>query len=696
MSTLSPYIGRAFYGSFKDLRAVQREASAPILDGLDVIVLSATGSGKTEAVLAPLVDRYLPMMRAAKGCTLLYVTPTRALANDLLRRIELPLDRLGLSVGIRHGERNDLLRAAKPNILITTPESLDVMLVSHESSILDVQAVVLDEIHLTYNTQRGFQLAVLLKRLEAAVGRLLQVIGLSATVADADNIWHFFRPSNQPVVIRAEGAKPLDYRIAQLQNHRELSGLIDVLAEGRDTKILLFANSRRECDRLGVALRDNTILGSDVFIHHSSLARDARLEVEKRFQQASKAICIATSTLELGIDIGDIDLVILYGSPGGWESLLQRVGRGNRRSNKTNVICLVPPEHGSPFLGALGFEALLSQISEGRLEREDPLEVYGAAVQQILSTLLERNGSYYRIADLASLFGPWSHLVRPTIESMLAALTVTDHVRPHGFQNRYGAGDALHRLRDLSLIWGNFPTRTRDVKLMSRGRELGAIPSINLLRLRPGIIISFAGRRWRVSKVGPRAVDLERSTESSTLEIGYSGSKAPLDPANVEEMLRLLEAGVDFRKIIMGSGNRLREVAVRLRQYVRWDQIPMVQNHERYHYFTFAGNVVNSVIARWARLGSFEAGEIALRSEYPIDFSKLPIDPYELRSIASQVMQVPGDLSLFQGLLPPELIERELVDIWLKTPVFARSLERLSRAKVTSVPMSQVIELMSS
>jgi len=696
MSNLSQNIGRAFYGSFRELRDVQREATTPILDGLDVIVLSATGSGKTEAVLAPLVDRYISLMRSARGCTVLYVSPTRALANDLLRRVELPLDRLGLSVGIRHGERNDLSRASKPNILITTPESLDVMLVSHEPSILDVRAVVLDEIHLTYNTQRGFQLAVLLRRLEAAAGRLLQVIGLSATVADADNIWHFFRPANQPVVVRAEGAKPLDYRIAHLQNHSELAGLIDVLAQGRDAKILLFANSRRECDRLGAALRDNTILGGDVFIHHSSLACDARLEVEKRFQQAPKAICIATSTLELGIDIGDIDLVMLYGSPGGWESLLQRVGRGNRRSDKTNVVCLVSPEHGNPFLGALGFEALLSQISEGRLERESPLEVYGAAIQQVLSTLLESNGSYYRIADLASLFAPWPHLVRMTIESMLAALTLTGHVRPHGFQNRCGAGDELHRLRDLSLIWGNFPTRTRDVKLLSRGRELGAIPSINLLRLRPGIIISFAGRQWRVSKLGPRAVDLERTTEGSTLEIGYSGSKAPLDPANVEEMLRLLEAGVSFRKITMGSGDQFREVAGRLRQYVRWDQIPMVRNPEGYYYFTFAGKVLNSVIARWARLASFDAGEIALRTEDPIDFSQLPADPYKLHSVASQVMQVPENLTLFQGLLPADLIERELVDIWLKTPVFARSLERLSRATVVLVPMSQIAELMPS
>ena len=171
-----------------------------------------------------------------------------------------------------------------------------------------------------------------------------------------------------------------------------------------------------------------------MFVHHSSLDRNARLEVERAFQESRRAICIATSTLELGIDIGDIDLVMLYGRPGSWESLLQRIGRGNRRSEKTNVVCLVSPDHGSLFLGALGFEALFSQFRSGRFERERPLDVYGAAAQQILSVLSEGNGAYQRVADLAALFSPWLHLARPAVEGILSALTLTDHVRAHGFR----------------------------------------------------------------------------------------------------------------------------------------------------------------------------------------------------------------------------------------------------------------------
>ena len=693
MSELSRTVGAAFYGGFRELRQAQREATKPILEGLDVLVLSPTGSGKTEAVVAPLVDRYLTVMRSGTGCTVLYVTPTRALANDLLRRLQPSLDRLGVSVGIRHGERNDLSRARKPDVLITTPESLDVMLVSREQWIFSVRAIVIDEIHLTYNTQRGFQLALLIRRLERAASRQAQVIGLSATVADAKSMWDFFRPSSEHVVVRDHGGKPLDYYIAEVQCHADVASLINILATEREAKILLFANSRRECDSLGAALRSSTTLGEDVFVHHSSLDRNARLEVERAFQESRRAICIATSTLELGIDIGDIDLVMLYGRPGSWESLLQRIGRGNRRSEKTNVVCLVSPDHGSLFLGALGFEALFSQFRNGRFEREQPLDVYGAAAQQILSVLSESNGAYQRVADLAALFSPWLHLARPAVEGILSALTLTDHVRAHGFENKFGAGGELHRLRDLSLIWGNFSSRSRDIKLMSSGREIGVVPANNLLRLRPGVVVRFAGRHWQVRRVQSTVVDLEPSRQSSAVEISYSGSKAPIDPMSIEEMLRLLDSGISASRMAVGRQKEFLEIADRLRRYVGWDHIPVALDERGYHYFTFAGQLVNSVVAHWAELTSFDAGEIVLRSQHPIDFSKLPTDPHDLRFMASQAMLVPENLSIFQELLPRELLESELIDVWLKTPVFARSLQRLSKGNVIHAPLSQLAEL---
>ena len=254
-TTLRTEVGRAFYGKFAQLRPAQQESIEPVVAGRDVLVLAGTGSGKTEAVLAPLVQRWLPAMRRERSCSIIYITPTRALANDLLRRIQPAMEALGLGVGVRHGEQNDLSRIGKPELLITTPESLDVLLTSRDEALRSVRGVVLDEVHLVYNTQRGFQLAVLLRRLETFTGTACQVVGLSATVATATDIWRFFRPGQHVVTVRDEETKPLDAFIRDVASDGALVDLLDGLSTGDRVKILLFANARRECDRLGTVLR---------------------------------------------------------------------------------------------------------------------------------------------------------------------------------------------------------------------------------------------------------------------------------------------------------------------------------------------------------------------------------------------------------------------------------------------------------
>jgi ATP-dependent Lhr-like helicase len=693
MATLTQPIGRAFYGRFRALQPAQADAIAPLLAGHDVLLLSGTGSGKTEAVVAPLVDRYLATARGVSGCTLMYVTPTRALANDLRRRLEVPLDQLGLRIGVRHGECNDLNQARKPDLVITTPESVDVMMMAGEPALSDVRAVVLDEIHLTYNTQRGFQLAILLKRLEARLGRQLQVAGLSATVATPEDIWAFFRPGQEYVCVRDERAKPLDYHLCEASTPDDVADLVNRLVEGRMAKVLLFANSRRECDALGAGLRGHTVFGDDIYVHHSSLDREERLLAEQKFQELPSALCVATSTLELGIDIGDIDVVLLYGHPGGWESFLQRVGRGNRRGEKANVVCLAHPHFGSRLVDVLAFEALMAQVRTGRIERERPSNVYGAAAQQILSLMMERDGAYRSVAELAGLFADWSHLGRDTIETLLDRLAAFHYVQPHGFQNRFGAGPELHRLRDLRLIWGNFPARSRDVRLEVNGRELGSVPATNLLRLTPGTTIRFAGRYWNVRRVGADIIEVEPSRQQTGMEIAYVGPRAALDPTVIEEMLCILTTGDlepsmprELRAWLLGRIEQLH-------QLVTWDCLPMAFYHQSYYYLTFAGQVMNTILARWFRLESYQAGEIMLRTDRPLDVSRLPSDVGELKEIASQVMRVPDNLTVFQALLPPDLLKRELIDVWLKTPVFARSLDRLRTGTITMVPMADVAEL---
>lgn len=688
MASLSVDVGRAFYGRYQQLHRAQRNAIEPVLDGRDVLVLSPTGSGKTEAVTAPLVDRYGLLARMARGVTLLYITPARALANDVRKRLQPPLERLGLSVGIRHGERNDLARTHKPHVLITTPESLDVLLVGHSAALQDVRGVVLDEVHLTYNSQRGFHLAVLLNRLERATGQPLQVVGLSATVADAAAVWRFFRPGQPCTMIHDDRTRTLDYHIRRCEGAVDLVPMLNAAATGK-AKVLLFVNSRRLCDRLGAEVRGKTAFGDRVYVHHASLDRDVRLRAEQAFQEDASAVCIATSTLELGIDIGDIDLVILYGHPGGWESFLQRAGRGNRRSDTTRLLCLVTDDGTPPLLQALAFEALAARVASKSYDRARPMEIYGAVIQQLLSLLLEHEGTYQRVADLADVFRIWRHLSQPVIEEMLAALATHRYVTPHPVQHRFGAGPELYRLHDLRLIWGNLPAGGREIPIRTGQRLLGTVPIGNVIALHVGTVIRFSGGDWRVVRVTSVEVEVVASRGVAGIEIMYDRDGVPLDPLTLETMLHLIDRGVADPS--MGGATRLwfLDAMERLRCSVRLDTIPVLQD-DGFCYFTFAGPVVNRVIARWAGAEIATAGDVTLHTERPVKFAALPRDPVLLSRIAAEIVPSPRSMTLFQQVLPRRLLACELKDEWDKTDVYARSIERLRAAHVVSVAPADV------
>ena len=694
MPSLSQAVGRAFYGNFSGLRDIQRDAVEPILNGEDVIVLSPTGSGKTEAVTAPLVQRYLDFARESNTPVVLYITPTRALANDLLRRLTQPLESLGLIAGIRHGERNDLGRSAKPHLLITTPESLDSMTASREPNLGSIRAVLLDEAHLFYNTQRGLQLGILLHRLELSLQRDVQVAAISATVAAGAQIWTFLRPGRSVVTVQDQYSRPIDAQVRPLGSIADLAALLAELAAARRVKVLVFATSRRECDNLASKLGQQKELHGKVFVHHSSLSREMRLSVESKMQDANTAICVATSTLELGIDIGDIDLVIMYGPPPGWESFVQRVGRGNRRGNKSNVLCLTNPDGASPFGQLLSFEALLWQIRESRLEQRPAMELYGAAVQQLLTLLAERSGGYERLGTLTEVFAPWPHLNTDVMRLIADSLAESEFVLPHSFLNRIGAGQRLHQLHDLGLIWGNFPASSSAVPLRVSGREIGTIPRVNLARLQQGAVIRFAGQRWRVNRIRRDGIYLETAAGSGNeVNISYGGLRPPLDPTIIEAMLHLLEAGVPDPHMRTADSVKFTAKAERIKKHIGGDVIPVAKDDKQFLYFTFGGQLLNGAIARYNRSTQYRAGEIVLESVEPINFSALPDDIDSLLPEALPLLTDPMSLTVFQQLLPSEVLDRELAQHWSGPGVYARSLNRLRRSVQRSVTLPDLQDL---
>ena len=422
-------VGGAFFGSFRTLRDVQRAAIPRILAGRDVLVASATASGKTEAVLAPLVARTLSRLPApGSSIRMLLIAPTRALVNDLAARLDGPLGRLGLACGRQTSDHK--AKYGRPFVLITTPESFDSMLVRDgrveggrvtDHLLAGLAAVFVDEAHLFDGTARGDQLSWLMGRLRR-VRRLndesetdgmagLQVCAGSATISDPEGLacrllgpsaiavrvpgtrevevfapsdasaWLPVEASMDPVGLRdrLELAPPENFaQAAERRIWRALSGVGDV----RLRKALVFAPTRSLVDTLSAELaamlpRHRAIR---VLAHHGSLEPAVREDAEGEFTAARDAVLVATTTLEVGVDIGDVDLVALIGAPPGTRSLLQRIGRAGRRIGGTRVLALPRTAAEQAALASM-----LIAARDGRLEPEGYARRWSVFVQQAAS-----------------------------------------------------------------------------------------------------------------------------------------------------------------------------------------------------------------------------------------------------------------------------------------------------------------------
>ncbi len=694
LQLLDAPVATAFFGRFPQLREAQLACIEPLLSGRNVVLTSGTGTGKTEAVMAPLVSKYWRQAVTTGSLFMLYIAPTKALVNDLEKRLHPPLLTLGLRVGVRHGDRDDLKTGPLPHVLITTPESLDVLLFRKEPKLVSVRAVVIDEVHLLYNTQRGLQLSILLRRLRQMLPDKFQWAALSATVGDLSHIRDFLMgPSEDAVFLSFSTNRTIDAHIRHMRSTRDFVSLVHKLTQGRNTKLLVFVNSRRECEKLTGALQGDPRLRDFVFAHYSSLSPEVRVSTERKFSSMSTAICVATSTLELGIDIGDIDAILLWGVPGGVDSLLQRIGRGNRRSNKSNVVCMVPDDSDEIEMDALRFAALLDAAKKGELPIRRPYDLFGAVGQQCLSVIASDEGHYTRIADLCNLVEHKPYLSRDIVEAILADLAANDYLQRHGFQNRYGADEELWPLVDLRLIYGNFGISSQMVDLFHGAKRMGEVPSINLLRIRVGKSVRFAGKCWRIKKASPDGIQLESSgSTADVIDFAYGGSGVPSDPYNSERIWRLIHT-TDIAMDIFAKDlqPRILSFLEKIRHACSEDQIPFMRSSEGIRYYTFAGYIVNRAIGLFSGKPSFIADDLSLLVPSPIDWASVPNDPSEFEQVSDRLFEGSAKQSIYQQQLPLDLQEREYLQDWLKDEVIPMILCRLSRA--TAVQITSFNEL---
>lgn len=689
-------VATAFYGDFVGLRPVQEATIEPLLAGRNVVVASGTGSGKTEAVVAPLLSRYWREIAPQSEVALLYISPTKALVNDLERRLAPPLDRIGLRVGVRHGDRDDLTLSRKPHLLVTTPESLEVMLLRRDAALLTIRAIIIDEAHLLYNTQRGLQLSILIQRLKLNLGRDLQWAAISATIGNPVNLRNFlFGPAAEADFLSFATQRPI---LAKIYNPNSVDGLVGVvkrLVADQPRKLLVFADSRRECERLVDALRLDTRLASAVFAHYSSLSAEVREEVERRFAMGRLGICVATSTLELGIDIGDIDAIILWGVPGGVASFLQRIGRGNRREKHTNAICFVREKSEHPEGDGMLFMALLSAARDGRLPIQEPFALYGAVTQQCLNVIAQNGGSFTRVRDLCQMFEHQPHLDRATVEDVLNELATQGYLTRHGFKNQFGAGAKLYDLLDQRALYGNFPLGSQMVPVLHGHKVLGEIPGDNLLRLRSRDTLRFAGQHWTIKRLSFEGIVVTPSvSKKHALDPQYGGGSPPLDGFLVQHLwavLSQLDDGV-FSDLTKSLRAQLGPV-LGLAEAARAGRLPFARTLGNYHYLTFAGQQINQAIAAFFGRAVYEAGNFCLSVPSPIPWNRVPEEPEAYRQIFPILFSPQRDETMFQRLLPAALSAREREQGWLKSQPIRATLSDLRQREPIEVDISLVRSL---
>ncbi|MEV6672002.1 DEAD/DEAH box helicase [Streptomyces sp. NPDC051162] len=535
-----------------DLRPFQRAAINPLLDGEDAVLLAPTAGGKTEAACFPVLSAMAG--QGWSGTSVLYLCPLKALLNNLVTRIDSYAQWLGRRAELWHGDTKESqrqrIRTDPPDILLTTPESLEAMLIGvktdHAHLLGNVRAVVIDEVHAFAGDDRGWHLLAVLERLQRVAGRSLQRIGLSATVGNPQQLLTWLQGSGAgkrpgQVVAPAPAAAPrttsaqappagdveLDY-VGSLDNAAKL-----IAALHKGEKRLVFCDSRRQVEQLGAALRARDV---SVFLSHASLAAEERARSEQAFAEARDCVIVSTSTLELGIDVGDLDRVIQIDAPGTVASFLQRLGRTGRRPGSIRN-CLFLATGKDALLQAAG---LLLLWGRGWVEPVTaPPEPRHLVAQQLLASILQE----HKVGDQL-----WPEQWNGLAPFDRSSAPVLRHLVSEGFLDEDGGmlfmgPEAERRFgrRHFIELTASF-TAPPQFTVLSGRKEIGQTDPTVLTEERPGPRrLLLAGRSWQVTFIdwGRKRVFVE-PVDSGGVAKWTSGSLGGLSYALTRAMREVL------------------------------------------------------------------------------------------------------------------------------------------------------------
>lgn len=645
---------------WRELREVQSLSIEAFLTGANLVILAPTAGGKTESAFFPVISQMLTENWGA--ISILYVSPIRALLNNQEHRLQRYFELVGRRAACWHGDTSQGIRkgilADPPDCLLTTPESLEAILVSSRIDkrefFKNVQAIVIDELHAFAGDDRGWHLLSVFSRIQRLAGRDLQRVGLSATVGNPTEMlaWLSSGSKRQRQVIspaptaRQTPTVQLDF-VGSLQNAAKVISLLH-----RGEKRLVFCDSRSRVEELALLLREREV---DTFVSHSSLGIEERRAAEEAFAQKQNCVIVATSSLELGLDVGDLDRVIQIDAPSTVSSFLQRMGRtGRRGGTSSNCLFLATSDE-----GLLRAAALIDLWGHAYIEPvKAPPKPFHILAQQIMALVLQERGiGRHAVMDWLADVPEFSTVSPDQVRTLIDHLVRTGILFDDAGILSFGPeGEAEYGRKNFLEILSVF-TSPPLFRVVSGQKELGSVHESTFYKKQEGpAVIVLAGRNWK------------------TNHLDWNRRIAYVEPTNERGRSRWLGEGqfLSFRlcqairRVLAGEeavphwSQRAVSQIGEIRSEYPWvshDHTTLLQQgNGEIHWWTFAGGLANWLIANHLGVRSGEkADNLCIR--FSSDRKLADVEAMIASKMHDEITPVPSEEAMnnlkFGECLPP-------------------------------------------
>ena len=744
---------------------VQERGIPPIIKDKNTLLIAPTGVGKTESVLFPVFDEFIMEKERMRPISILYITPLKSLNRDLLKRILWWAGKLNFEVSVRHGDTSQYersMQAANPSdMFITTPETLQAMLVGKRmrEHLRNVRWIVVDEVHELVGNKRGVQLSVALERLKEIIKEKegVQIIGLSATIGSPEEVAKFLTAGKPCEIVNTFEKGNIEVWVESPKPEKRDSEISESVLVGRETaarlrrveeliqenkSVLTFTNTRQFSEVLSSRLKalDNSL---PIETHHSSLSREVRIDAEDRFKQEKIKSLICTSSLELGIDVGSINLVIQYMSPRQVSKLLQRVGRSGHRVKEVSKGIIISTDSDDAFESSV-----IARLGLGN--NIEPTEIYQKSLDVLGHQIVGLSLEEYKIP-------------------LNKAYNIVRRAYPFRNLKKNEFFEVAKLMEKLGYIWVGskfddyVPLRRRKKAWLYYYKNLSTIPDVKNYKIidvvtnksvgtldaefmalhgRQGSSFIVKGQAWRILDIGERKVLVEPEENIRAAIPAWEGELIPVPYGvaqevgklrrKISDMIRKKIKGENILKTILLEYPVTKDVAnkmiMTMRKQVKYGFVPDHENILIEYWEDYAiihslfGSLVNETIGRvLSSLLTNKFGSVGLQTDPYRIIIKLPgyqykdvldmfkkIDPETMRGIL-EITLPGGKLFIWRfihiaqrlGMIARQAdygksYIRKIIDVYFKLPPYLETLNEIFHEKLDVEKSEKVMKSIRS